>query len=303
VNQSTSAVVQPQQGILVITGAPQSQELPVSQMLAVLRQRWLLIALVSLVAVAGTLTYSLLAAKWYRAPLVMGVVPPDNGTGNLGSAAGGLGGIAALAGFDLAGNDNTKKEYVARIMSRAFIYRFMTDEGIIPILFAKQWDSASQRWKSADDQPSLEKAFKEFNGRVLTISDDKRSGLIKVSVDWKDPELAMKWANKLVAQFNADARETARTEAHASLEYLQRELAHTDVVDLRLAINNLIERETRKAMIASVREQYAFKIIDPAFLPGKEGIVWPRPALFSALALMAGAVIGGILALVLGPKK
>lgn len=300
---TSGGIVQPQQGILVLTGASQNQELPVSQMLTVLRQRWLLIALVSLAAVAGTVTYSLLAAKWYRAQLLMEVVQPDNGTGNIGSMGGGLGGIAALAGLDLAGNDNLKKELIARISSRVFTYRFMNDEGIIPILFADKWDATNQRWRSAVDQPSLEKAYKRFNDSVRTIIDDKRNGLIKVTVDWTDPELAMQWANKIVAKFNADAREMARDEAHASLEYLQRELGRTDVVDLRMTLNSLIERETRKAMMASVREQYAFKVIDPAFLPGKEALVWPRPALLGALALMIGVVIGGSIALLLGPRK
>jgi capsular polysaccharide biosynthesis protein len=304
VNQSTGGIVQPQQGILVLTGAEQRDAIqPVSELFSVLRQRSLLIALISLVAVVGTVIYCVVTPKYYRAQLLMEVMQPESGTPNLGSASGGLGGIAALAGLDLAGNDSLKKEFVARISSRAFTYRFMNEEAIIPVLFADKWDAANQRWKSVADQPSLEKAFRMFNGSVRAITEDRRTGLLKVTVDWRDPALAMNWANRLVSQFNADARETARDEAHRNLEFLERELTHTDVVDLRMTINTLIARETRSAMIASVREQYAFKIIDPAFLPGKEGIVWPRPALLGALALMVGTVIGGILALLLGPKK
>jgi capsular polysaccharide biosynthesis protein len=302
-NLSTRETALLQQGILVVTGNEQGLGTqPASELFSLLRSRWLLIVIVSLVGALGSVVYCLLTPKWYRAQLLMEVVQPETGGSNLSSVAGGLGGIAALAGFDLAGNDILKKEFVAKIGSRAFTYRFMNDEGIIPILFADKWDATNQRWKSAADQPSLEKAYKLFNSGVRAITEDRRNGLIRVTVDWKDPVLAMNWANKLVAQFNADAREIARDDARRSLEFLDRELAHTDIVDLRTTINGLIESETRKSMLASVREQYAFKIIDPAFLPGKEGIVWPRPALLTAVALMVGAIVGGLLALVLGPR-
>jgi uncharacterized protein involved in exopolysaccharide biosynthesis len=292
-----------QQGILVVTGSQQGQETqPASELFPVLRDRWLLIAIVSLAFALGSVGYCMVVPRWYRAQVLMEPMQPEAGVPSLGGAAGGLGSIAALAGIDLAGTEILKKEFVARISSRAFTYRFMNDEGIIPILFADKWDAANQRWKSAAEQPSLEKAYKRFN-EIRAITEDRRNGLIKVTVDWKDPVLAMNWANKLVAQFNADAREIARDEARRSLEFLDRELAHTDTVDLRMTINGLIESETRKSMLASVREQYAFKIIDPAFLPGKEGIVWPRPALLTAVALMVGAIVGGLLALVLGRRS
>jgi uncharacterized protein involved in exopolysaccharide biosynthesis len=292
-----------QQGILVVTGATRGPDTqPASELFALLRQRWLLIAILALVAALGTLAYCVATPKWYRAQLLMEPMQPEAGVPNLGPAAGGLGGIAALAGVDLAGNDSLKKEFVARISSRVFTYRFMNEQGIIPILFADKWDATNQRWKSEAEQPSLEKAYKMFNGNVRAITEDRRNGLMKITVDWKDPALAMDWANKLVAQFNADAREIARDDARRSLEFLNKELAHTDIVDLRATINGLIESETRKSMVASVREQYAFRIIDPAFLPGQESIVWPRPALLTAIALMVGAIVGGLLALVLGRR-
>jgi hypothetical protein len=290
------------QGFLILAGERPAQAQHENRLSQAVLARWRLMATVSLVFALGAVGYCLEAAKWYRAQVLMAAVQPELGTTNLGSAGGGLGGIAALAGIDLAGNDSYKKEFVARFSSRAFTYRFLTEEGLIPILFSNRWDAQNQRWKSTapDQQPTLEQAYRLFNGKVRTVSEDRRNGLIKVTVDWTDPQLAEDWANKLVARFNADARDVARDESQRSLEYLNRELARTDNVELRQTVSGLIESETRKTMLATVREQYAFKIIDPAFVPGKEGIIWPRRVVLPAVALIVGALLGALLALALG---
>src|SRR4029077_2012468 len=116
--------------------------------------------------------------------------------------------------------------------------------------------------------------------------------LIKITIDWKDPTLASEWANKLVARVNADRRAVARAEAEQNLEYLNRELERTNIVELRQAINRLIEREIRKMMLVKVREQYVFKVLDPAFVPGREGVVWPNLAILTIEALVLGGVVG-----------
>jgi uncharacterized protein involved in exopolysaccharide biosynthesis len=295
-----------QQAFLILAGEqPVQARRFESRLLPLLLDRWRLIAAVSLLFAFGAVGYCLSAAKWYRAQVLMAAVQPDQGTTNLGSVGGGLGGIAALAGIDLAGNDSFKKEFVARLSSRAFTYKFLTDEGLIPILFSRKWDAEHQRWKSTDpnQRPTLEQAYKLFNDKVRTISEDRRNGLIKVTIDWTDPLLAKDWANKLVTRFNADMRDVARDESQRSLEYLHRELARTELVELRQTISGLIESETRKAMLATVREQYAFKIIDPAFVPEKDAIVWPRPALLVAAALIAGGLVGALLALGLASRR
>jgi hypothetical protein len=301
----TNEPEQPKQAYLVLTDEQPSHSARREGLLGPLvRARWRLIASVSLIFALAAVGYCLHTSKWYRAQVLMAAVQPELGTTKLGSA-GGLGDIAALAGIDLAGNDSFKKEFVARLSSRIFTYKFITEEGILPILYARKWDAEHQRWKSSDPekQPTLEQAYQFFNNKVRTISEERRNGLIKVTIDWKDPVLARDWANKLVARFNADAREVARDDSQRSLEFLNRELARTETVELRQTISGLIESETRKAMLATVREQYAFKIIDPAYVPGKEGLVWPRPALLVAVGLIVGALLGTLLALVLASRK
>ncbi len=216
----------------------------------------------------------------------------------LGSLKGQLGGLAALAGIGLGDGEEAKREATARLTSREFTYAFLKDEGLMPILFSDEWDETEKRWKSGDvmRQPSNERAFKYFNEVICSVSEDRRNGLIKVSMDWTDPALAQRWANRLITKINADIRAKAGAEAQRNLEYLNRELAKTNSIDLRLVLNHLIETETRNAMLANVREQYAFRVIDPAFQPGPENVVRPKVAVVLVASLGVGALLGFLIA-------
>ena len=52
-----------------------------------------------------------------------------------------------------------------------------------------------------EDEPTEQKAIKSFKS-ILSVDEDKKSGLISLSISWKDPEVAAQWANDLVKQLN-----------------------------------------------------------------------------------------------------
>lgn len=264
---------------------------------AIVLRHWKMIAICAVLAGLCGLAYCLLAPKWYRAQVIVAPVSQEADT-MLGSLKGQLGGLAALAGIGLGDGEEAKREATARLTSREFTYAFLKDEGLMPILFSDEWDETEKRWKSGDvmRQPSNERAFKYFNEVICSVSEDRRNGLIKVSMDWTDPALAQRWANRLITKINADIRAKAGAEAQRNLEYLNRELAKTNSIDLRLVLNHLIETETRNAMLANVREQYAFRVIDPAFQPGPENVVRPKVAVVLVASLGVGALLGFLIA-------
>lgn len=273
-------------------------------LLGVLIRHWQLIAATTLITLTATLAYAFLAPRWYRAQAVIAPVSQGAGASTLSSLNNQLGGLATLVGLN-PDDEVLKRESIARLMSREFIYDFLREERLLPILFSERWDADKGRWKGTlgTEEPTLEVAYKYFIGNVCTISEDRRNGLVKITVDWKDPELASSWANKLIARINEDQRAIARAEVGRNLEYLNRELTQTTIVELRQSINRLIEAEIRKLMLANVREQYAFKVIDPAFTPGLEGVVRPRRAVFAIAALFFGVSLGCLLSLTVDRLK
>ena len=77
-------------------------------------------------------TYAFLAEPRYRATVVMVAANTDKGgIGGLGAALGQLGGLAALAGVNVAGNDTQTQEALAVIESREFTERFIREAGLM----------------------------------------------------------------------------------------------------------------------------------------------------------------------------
>jgi len=83
-------------------------------------------------------------------------------------------------------------------------------------------------------------------------------------------------------------RRRAIEEAETSLRYLNRELEKAKSVEVQQAIYRLIETQVKKIMLANVREEYAMRVIDPAFVPDPDE--FDHPKLLSSL--MAGGLVG-----------
>ncbi len=126
-----------------------------------------------------------------------------------------------------------------------------------------------------------------FDKYVRTISEDKRSGLVTVSIDWKSPDVAATWANDLVDLANSKLRAQAEEEASTNVRFLREQLSGTAIVALQQSIGRLLESETQKLMLAKGNEQFAFRTIDIATPPIKR-IRPQRIAIVVATFLMGG---------------
>lgn len=253
-------------------GMPAEDEIDLLEYWRILWGRRRLILAVVFAAAVAAAGVSLLLPNIYRAEVLL--APVGEGAGKSGGigALGGLGGLASLAGISLPGGGDVE-ENLAVLKSREFLWRFIKEQKLMPILFADDWDEEKKAWKDPDpdEQPDLWDAYRKLTkGGVLDVSSDKKSGLVTAAVEWADPELAAKWANALVARLNEYLRRRAIAESKANLAYLHRELARTQVEDIRKALFELISQEQKKAMLANTRVQYAFRVLDAAAPPDKK---------------------------------
>jgi hypothetical protein len=232
----------------------------------------------------------------YRAEVVMVPVKADDSRAALASMVGQLGGLASLAGVSLGGGGN-KDEYLQYLQSNAFTARFIEDEKLLPVLFADRWDANNNRWDVDDpaDVPTLADGVRLFERSVRAVQEDRRTGVVTLAVVWKDRELAARWANLLVERVNRDLSERAIAESDASVRYLEGELAKTSVLELRDSIYRLIENQIKTVMLANVRQEYAFKVIDPAVAPDVDDVVRPK----KLAMILIGGVFGGAIGLLL----
>jgi len=233
---------------------------------------------------------SFLLTREYSASVTLLPVKSERPTA-LSSATGQLGGLASLAGIGI-GNDDDRSEAIATLQSRALASAFIEQHKLLPVIFDDKWDAASGRWRttSPDDTPTLNDGYRRFDQKIRSVTEDRRTGIVTLTITWRDPKLAADWANELAARVNREMRDRAITEARRSLEYLNRELDKTQVVDLRQPIYRLIENRINTVMLANVRDEYAFKIVDRATAPDADDYSRPLHWLFA----LAGATLGAL---------
>jgi uncharacterized protein involved in exopolysaccharide biosynthesis len=257
------------------------------------RRRWLMGAIVLLVF-ALALTVAFVMTPVYRATVIMASVDANQSASTLGD----LGGLAALAGFDL--NDSAKsEEAIAKLVSQSFTRIFIDDQDVMPILFASVWDAENEAWitNGPEDIPTIADGFALIDGSIRSVVRDGETGLLALHIDWTDPELAARWANRMVEMINENLKQQAIGEAQRSIDYLNDALTKTDVVEARAAMYRLMETQINNIMLANVREEFAFKVIDPAVAPEADDFIRPSRLLLAVVGLAAGLAFAAIISL------
>jgi uncharacterized protein involved in exopolysaccharide biosynthesis len=256
------------------------------------KQRWWVVATTGITAMIAV-AYVLIATEWYRAEVTL--APADDGSAS--SLSGQFGGLVSLAGISV-GSDGLA-EPIAILKSRKFARSFIEEMKLLPVLLYEEWDAESNSWKAKnpDDWPDIRDALKVFDEEVRQVSEDTKTGMVTLQINWTDPELAAEWANQLVGRLNTSMRDRALVEAEGNIRYLQSQLTSTNVLALQQSIGRLLEAEMQKLMLARGNDEYAFRVIDPA-IPPKERFK-PRRTLVVALVAMLGLMASSMVVLVL----
>lgn len=259
-------------------------ELRLAELWGMVWSRKWTVAGITLAFAVLSVVYALMATEWYRAEVLL--APAEER--NISPLQTQLGGIAALAGMTFSAGDSV--EAVATLKSREFARDFIEERGLLPVLFADDWDPDEQRWLIDDpgDQPDIRDAVRRFHEDILRVDEDRATGLVTLAIEWTDPEVAAAWASVLVERLNSRLRERALKEAETNVVYLQNEMAKTNLVTLQQAVGRLLESELQNLMLARGTQEFAFRIIDPAQPPDRR--VRPKRALIAIVGTLAGGV-------------
>ena len=276
----------------IIRSSPDRNEIGVRELLQEIgRYKWR-IGCVVLTAMATIALVAFLSTPLYTATIVISPVASAPGSGSLGgvgNALSQLGGIASLAGIGGAG-DSRKNESLAVLKSEELTEQYIRQNDLLPVLYEHSWDATHKRWTETQPEkiPTLWKANRMFGGAIRTIAVEPKSGLVSLTITWKDPHAAAKWANGLVAMANDYLKNQALAESKRNIAYLNEQAAKTDVVPVRQGIYSILQTEINKEMLARSSDEYAFKILDPAVPPERPSS--PRPVLWTLGALLASVM-------------
>jgi uncharacterized protein involved in exopolysaccharide biosynthesis len=278
------------QGYFVIVPPQVSEDsVDLAEFFSLALRSWVLLLACGLAGAAIAVVVAMQFRSEYRAQAVVAPVN-QSGAGVGGSLRNQFGGIAALAGIDLGGSGDRKAEFLATLSSTGFAREFITSENLMPVLFEDRWDAAAKNWKAGRKPPTLEAAVKRFTRDVRAVSEDKRTGIVTISIEWYSPELAARWANLMVERVNERLRAEASTTAAHSLEYLNKEAEAANVIELRQSVYRLIESQINAAMMAKVQREFAYRFIDRAVPP--EIRIFPSRFLFAVVGALCGGLLG-----------
>lgn len=257
--------------------------------------KWLILGCAALCFVAATALAFIMTPKYEAKVIATFAEESKSGGGGIGALAAQYGGLAEMAGISLGGGGNNDAS-LAFLKSRGFIEKFIEDEGLLTVLFSKDWDSDKKQWKvTGDDIPTLWKAYEFFSKKVMDATMEKKTKLVTLTITWKDREKAAYWANELMRRANETLRQRTITETQSSLDFLKKELEKTSLVEVQNTIYRVMESQVKSMMIANTQEQFVFKIIDPAIAVDEDAFVKPKRPLMMVLGLVGGMILGGLI--------
>lgn len=227
-----------------------------------------------------------------------------------------FGGLASLAGVNLNSGGPDKTAIAVEIgKSRQFLSHFIRKHQLeVPLIAVVKankttgelvideelYDVASKKWvrevpagKSVEPTDwELVKAFRD----IASISQDAKSGLVTVAIEYYSPELAKQWVDWLVADLNEAMKLRDQTDSTRNITYLKAQLEKTPVADMQKVFYQLIEDQTKTLMLTEVNQEYVFKTLDPAVVAEEK--VKPKRALIAVLGTLLGGMFGVMIVLV-----
>ena len=242
----------------------------------------------SLVTTIAAFLYSMTITPTYKATTLVVAADQKNG---MGSSSSGLGGLASLVGIQVDQGADPVKTSIAVFKSRKFIEQYIKDENLLPLLFNELWDSKENNWKDIDI-PSISSGYSRYKA-VMTIV--PIGDLYTVSFEMIDPKIAAQLSSGSVIRLNNYTRNQTIEETQRSILFLEQEITQTNVTNAQQFLFSLIEEQTKNKMLASVREEYVFKIIDPAVVP--TGIFRPNINQIVLIGLLLGLAFSYMMAI------
>ena len=277
-----------------------------------------IIAITAVFAIASVI-YALSVPNQYKATALL--APAQSSGGGLSGALGQLGGLASLAGVSIGGGESSEAQIAQEIMkSWNFIESFIADNDLAVEVFAAEgWSKGSNELQINDDvydtqnkqwlveneagvmgPPSSWKLFKKFSEQ-LAVAEDKKSGLVSVSIEYYSPQIAKQWIDMYVSAVNAHMQQRKVAKVTNNINYLQAQIEKTSIAEMREVFYTIIEEQTKNKMVAEASPEYAFVAVSPSMVPEEKS--QPKRALICILGTLLGGMLSVLLVLIMHYAK
>ena len=210
-----------------------------------------------------TALYTLTLPNMYRAEVLLASSESKSQNQTMAQS-----GLAALAGVSLQSTDNKTLIAIETLKSRKFISEFLIRHEALPALMAPiSWNSEEDILEVGEYHGSIQEATKRFMAIFYAGKLSMRTPFVLMTISHISPTQGRDWLEAMVKDLNQFLSERDLAEVENSIKYLQEQINKTNVSDLQKLFYSMIEAQTGKAMLAEVRPEYVFRVIDPAIAP------------------------------------
>ena len=277
-----------------------------------------IIAITAMFAVASVI-YALSVPNQYKATALL--APAQSDGGGLSGALGQLGGLASLAGVSLGGGESGEAQIAQEIMkSWSYIEGFIADNNIaVEVYAAEGWskesntlqinndayDVEANKWLLEDESgaikpPNSWQLFQAFSG-MLSVSEDKNSGLVSVSIEYFSPQIAKQWVDMYVESINRFMQQRQIDKVTRNINYLQEQIEKTAIAEMQEVFYTIIEEQTKNKMLAEASPDYVFVAVGPSMVPEEKS--QPKRALICILGTLLGGMLSVLMVLIMQYAK
>ena len=285
-------------------------EIDLRELFSVLWAAKIIIVAVTAVFALASVIYAISQPNKYEASALL--TPVQNSSSGLSGVLdnlGGLGGLASLAGVEIGGGSGGEAEIAQEILlSWGFVEKFVEENNLAVEVFAadgwnKQknqlsidnnlYDNEENRWVRNPPfgktvNPTSWELYEEFL-EMVSISTDKKTGLISLSVEYFSPYIAKQWVDQLVVAINQYMQQRKLQMVNTNIEYLEAQILKTSIAGMKEVFYTVIEEQIKNKMLAEASPEYVFVTVSPAMVPEEKS--QPKRSLICILGVLLGGML------------
>lgn len=275
---------------------------------ALIDGKWIIVSMTAFISILGVI-YSLSLPNIYESKALL---VPVNPSSNINASLGGYSSLAGLAGVSLPNNDKGNSiKAIQKISTLSFFEDNILANIYLPDLMAvKSWnpktnevffdesiyDINTNTWvrdypNTKQQTPSAQQSFIAFKSNHLSLSEDRKSGFITLSIKHQSPYIAKQWVELIVSEINSFYRQKDKSRSEKSVSYLNQQISKTSLSEIKQVLAELLQEEAKKLTLIEANQFYVFDYIDPPAVMEKKS----EPNRASICILVA--VLGGMLSL------
>ena len=267
-----------------------SDDVDIYQMVKILFRNILpIISITSFFAIVSVI-YALSLPNIYQSSALL--YPSESDDSAMSQLTQRYGSLASLAGVSLPPSETVSKANITinKLYSREFLGHLLTFDGVTEKLYATKkfntnngeiifdpeiFNSEKKAWVRKVEypfspEPSLLEVHDLYLSETLSVSHDRLTNFITISVRHKSPIFAKEFLELIIKELNNISRSESIMQSNEALVYLNDRYSNAYDIQIKESISRIIESQMQIQMFANIRDDFLLRIIDKPYLPEKK---------------------------------